>query len=735
MPGLPRGAPAPAFRLAGLTGETLTLETLRAPGNPVVLIFADPDCGPCTALLPDLAHWQREHAAQLTIALISRGTVAANQAKTAAHGVTHVLLQKDQEVADAYQVSGTPTAVLVRPDGTIGSPLAPGKQAIAALVSQAVALPTTMSLPLALPAPTVAANGRCPHCGHAHGHAHNGSHAHNGTGAAPAPSQPPAVPIGQPAPALHLTDLHGEPVDLAAFRGRPTLLVFWNPGCGFCQRMLPDLKAWEEHTLPGAPQPLIVSTGTAEANQAMGLRSPIVLDEAFTAGRTFGVTGTPSAVLIDAQGHVASTVAVGAAAILTLAAGSNASPPPPDKPVRLAQPSPSQLLATPMPRRGSLRLLASAVAGALLPGFVPRRALGQTSCPPPGSPGDTQACSVLDGTQTRIVCCPQESVCCPSGGLNACCPIIEWPPGSGTHVPLVCCGTQQLSGPGCCPPGFACGLQGDFLECIPCPEGQSPCGSLCCPEGQTCCGGICVNMLQDSSNCGSCGHGCDAAHPTCCSGVCVNTQTDSTNCGGCSTGVDPDPHACATDLSCCHGGCVDVTSDNNNCGGCGIACNPGISTCEDGLCVCNPLYVPCGQVCCPTVGYACCTGASGPICIRTDADPNNCGDCGVRCPANTTCEHGHCVCESNQVCDDTCCANGQVCCNGVCRDPQSFQDDPANCGTCGKQCLAPLRPPGAIMQCCNRTCVDIKRDLANCGGCGNVCVGECKNGTCKKAKK
>ena len=124
VPGLPIGAPAPNFRLAGLYGETLTLDALRAPGKPVMLIFTDPNCGPCQALLPDLAGWQREHAAELTLALISRGTPEANRAKLGTPGVSHVLLQEDQEVASAYQAAGTPTAVLVRPDGTIGSALA-----------------------------------------------------------------------------------------------------------------------------------------------------------------------------------------------------------------------------------------------------------------------------------------------------------------------------------------------------------------------------------------------------------------------------------------------------------------------------------------------------------------------------------------------------------------------------------------------------------------------------------
>ncbi len=35
-------------------------------------------------------------------------------------------------------------------------------------------------------------------------------------------------------------------MELEDFRGEETMVLFWNPGCGFCQQMLPDLKAWEE---------------------------------------------------------------------------------------------------------------------------------------------------------------------------------------------------------------------------------------------------------------------------------------------------------------------------------------------------------------------------------------------------------------------------------------------------------------------------------------------------------
>jgi peroxiredoxin len=128
----------------------------------------------------------------------------------------------------------------------------------------------------------------------------------------------PVAQIGSPAPVFSLPDLTGQEVTLEAFRGQPVLVLFWNPGCGFCARMLPDLKRWEATAPERAPKLLLVSGGTVEANRAMGLQAPVVLDQGFTVGQAFGAGGTPSAVLVDAEGRIASAVAVGAAQVFRL---------------------------------------------------------------------------------------------------------------------------------------------------------------------------------------------------------------------------------------------------------------------------------------------------------------------------------------------------------------------------------------------------------------------------------
>jgi thiol-disulfide isomerase/thioredoxin len=116
-----------------------------------------------------------------------------------------------------------------------------------------------------------------------------------------------------------LPDLAGDEIDLADYRGRQTLVIFWNPTCGFCRKMLPDLQAWEASTPPGAPALLIVSRGSVGENIEQGIRSKIVLDQGFSTAGTYGASGTPMGILIDAHGNIASELAVGAPAVMALA--------------------------------------------------------------------------------------------------------------------------------------------------------------------------------------------------------------------------------------------------------------------------------------------------------------------------------------------------------------------------------------------------------------------------------
>jgi thiol-disulfide isomerase/thioredoxin/uncharacterized membrane protein YphA (DoxX/SURF4 family) len=309
--GLPVGEHAPTFALEGLHGENLTLESLRSSGKPVMLLFTDPNCGPCTAMLPEIGRWQEEHAEKLTLSLISRGDSEENETEASEHGLRNVLVQRDWEVCEAYEVNGTPSAVLIGPDGKIASPVAGGAEGIKGLLSHAVG--DHAQLPMQ---PQGQLQGEpqgqpCPNCGKVHPYGHGTAQQAERIG----------PKVGEPAPEVRLADLEGNEVSLQEdFRGQETLVLFWNPGCGFCQRMLPELKEWERNHPEGAPRLLVVSAGTEQVNRKQGFStSTLVLDHQFAAGRSFGASGTPNGVLVDAEGKIASEVAQGAPAVLELA--------------------------------------------------------------------------------------------------------------------------------------------------------------------------------------------------------------------------------------------------------------------------------------------------------------------------------------------------------------------------------------------------------------------------------
>jgi peroxiredoxin len=163
--GLPVGSTAPDFDLSGLHSETLTLDALHSSGKPLMALFTDPNCGSCNALLPDVGRWQEEHAHKLTLALISRGEVEENKTKAQEHALRNVLLQKDWEVSESYEVRGTPSAVLISPDGKVASPVAGGAEGIKALLAYAVG--ERAQLPMQPQQPQTQGQP-CPNCGKVH---------------------------------------------------------------------------------------------------------------------------------------------------------------------------------------------------------------------------------------------------------------------------------------------------------------------------------------------------------------------------------------------------------------------------------------------------------------------------------------------------------------------------------------------------------------------------------------
>ena len=122
------------FSLPAVSGETIALADLLAPGWPVVLVFTSPDCRRCQALDARLGTWQARHAATLTLAVISRGERAVNRHLADAQGLPCVLIQNDREVAMAYDIQRTPAVVWVSPSGRVEAVAGPDPDTIAGVI-------------------------------------------------------------------------------------------------------------------------------------------------------------------------------------------------------------------------------------------------------------------------------------------------------------------------------------------------------------------------------------------------------------------------------------------------------------------------------------------------------------------------------------------------------------------------------------------------------------------------
>jgi hypothetical protein len=172
----------------------------------------------------------------------------------------------------------------------------------------------------------------------------------------------------------------------------------------------------------------------------------------------------------------------------------------------------------------------------------------------------------------------------------------------------------------CCPTCVPLGESRCALGGSCCGGGVCESNTCVCPAGERNCSGTCRNLQTDANNCGTCGNACPSGE-TCQGGVC--------KCGNNPT--------CGAGLTCCSNQCVDLDTDLDNCTECGnvcprplanatVLCGPGLD--ENG----DPGY-GCAFLC--DAAFADCDGDPLTGCEqRISSDSQNCGACGVTCPAS-----------------------------------------------------------------------------------------------------
>ncbi|WP_378735709.1 MauE/DoxX family redox-associated membrane protein [Nocardia brasiliensis] len=128
------------------------------------------------------------------------------------------------------------------------------------------------------------------------------------------------LPVGAVAPEFELFDAAGGSTSLASLlaQGRQVLLVFVHPGCELCAALARELPRWQERTAQ-VLRIVVVGNGDAAEHAEWGREQrlgdiPVLVQQGNEAALRYRVRGTPSAVLIDAEGRIAAPVARGAIA-------------------------------------------------------------------------------------------------------------------------------------------------------------------------------------------------------------------------------------------------------------------------------------------------------------------------------------------------------------------------------------------------------------------------------------
>jgi thiol-disulfide isomerase/thioredoxin len=282
--GLPIGAPVPEIHLEDITGKRTELTTVLKGQIPSVLFFVSPSCNPCQSLLPEIESWQEDLKGKLDFVFISNGTAKENLEKFGGDSFKTILLQKEREAAEELMAKWTPTAILINPDGTIASKVAAGDSAIKELVEK------------------VKENGLEEEFIYI-------AKGENGT----------EPNLGKEAPEFELKDLDGKEFsNKNLVNGKKTLVAFWSTTCPHCVNMLDELREWDKGKGQDEPDLILLSAGDEETHREMELNSTILLEENGETARAFGMSGTPSAVMISKDGKIVSETAVGAPNIWAL---------------------------------------------------------------------------------------------------------------------------------------------------------------------------------------------------------------------------------------------------------------------------------------------------------------------------------------------------------------------------------------------------------------------------------
>ena len=128
-------------------------------------------------------------------------------------------------------------------------------------------------------------------------------------------------PRGSAAPVFVAPTLSGRQISLQSqlAERKPLLLLFVSADCAPCRDLIAELPAWLQRA--GRDKLLVISSGSIDANRGKfnDLQADqVLLQTGFEVNALYGVIATPSALRLNADGHIDSDLAIGSDAIKQL---------------------------------------------------------------------------------------------------------------------------------------------------------------------------------------------------------------------------------------------------------------------------------------------------------------------------------------------------------------------------------------------------------------------------------
>ncbi|WP_457625652.1 TlpA family protein disulfide reductase [Persephonella sp.] len=120
------------------------------------------------------------------------------------------------------------------------------------------------------------------------------------------------ISYGKKAPDVYFEDLSGKKVYVEDFRGKPTVLVFWQLYCHSCKDELPKISKLAKK-YKGKVRFYAVVIGTRdilqieEKKREWGFDMPVLI-AGYKAESSFGIFGTPITVVIDRDLEIAGKI-------------------------------------------------------------------------------------------------------------------------------------------------------------------------------------------------------------------------------------------------------------------------------------------------------------------------------------------------------------------------------------------------------------------------------------------